>query len=196
MRIVWPTLLMTLPFTVVLPPVKVTLPALVRPVPPVRKVPQPLIWPALVSARLLLSKVPPVRLMSPEFVARPLLTTSLLPSPAASVPPAALVSVPPITRLPPSGSMTPVELVIEAPTPPRPWIVPTFVMAPPVRLEVMPLSSTTPPLVQALAMLSVPAPGVTMPALLKLLWMLPGPCTTPVSAFARMPPLRTVAPLT
>ena len=93
------------------------------------------------------------------------------------------------------ASMMPLELVTAAPRLPSPWMVPVLVMAPPVRLEVIPLSWTTPALVQALAMFNVPASGVTTPLLAKLIRMEPGPATVPVAELVSVPFCRILAPL-
>jgi hypothetical protein len=69
--IVLPPSLVTGPLTVVNPPENVMLPLLSSPVPPVAKMPKPLIWPKLLSGWPLLSNVPPVRLMTPALASKP-----------------------------------------------------------------------------------------------------------------------------
>src|SRR5881392_493641 len=126
--IFFPLELITLPFTVVVPPARVMAPLLVRV--PLRNIPNPLIWPVLLMTLPLLSNVPPARDIVPALMARPWVKRSLLAVEAARDPvlvEAGLVRM----SVPPKASMVPVVLLMVLLMLPKPWMVAVLVMVPP-----------------------------------------------------------------
>ena len=141
----------------VVPPVRVIRPAVVIPVPPVRKLPKPLMMPVaeLERGRLLLSKVQPLLVMVPALDANPCVYCTVDVASTMICPPAGLVELAPeIVNFPPLASMMPVlssVLLIR----PSPVMEPLLLIAPPLSAEGDPCNSMVPLLGNAVVPVNV-----------------------------------------